>query len=496
MRPLVPSLVIFDCDGVLIDSEIIFGRVLGECLIAADFPTTIDEAMALGFGKNRLTLSAELETRFGRSVPDNFFETMRARIDMVFERELVAIPGIEELLAALPAPRCVASNSHLERVRHMLSLTRLLPLFEPYVFSASQTARGKPAPDLFLFAAGQFGAPPQECLVIEDSAIGVEAAIAAGMPVVGFCGGSHCSNDHAERLLSAGCSRVFARMPDLAAFLCEETMRIIQVSDTHLSPVKPHFADNWAPLAAWIAAQRPDLVIHTGDVTVDGADVETDLRHAAGLMCRLGIRFRAVPGNHDVGDAGHPRQPVNEERLARWRAHFGPDRWVEDAEGFRLIGLDAMLFGSGLSEEAAQEAWLEAAMANASSRRIAWFLHRPLFLESPDESDTGYWAVKPQPRDYHLELVQRYAVALVASGHLHKSHQRTEEGTRYVWAPASSFLVGPEIQPPMPGEKRLGAVLYEINGAGFTADIVDVPGLSPHWIDDVIDEVYPHPAAQ
>src|SRR5229473_171988 len=164
-RPLVPALVIFDCDGVLIDSEVIFGRVLGECLIAADFPTTVEEAMVLGFGKNRLTLAAEVETRFGRTLPDGFFETMRAEVDIAFERELLPIPGIEELLAALQARRCVASNSHLDRVRHALSVTRLLPLFDPHVFSASQIARGKPAPDLFLFAARQFDVPREHCIV-------------------------------------------------------------------------------------------------------------------------------------------------------------------------------------------------------------------------------------------------------------------------------------------------------------------------------------------
>jgi HAD superfamily hydrolase (TIGR01509 family) len=216
----VPALVIFDCDGVLIDSEVIFGRVLGECLIGADFPITMDEAMVLGLGKNNLTLAAEAEARFGRPLPDGFFDGMRARVDAVFARELRPITGIEELLAALSAPRCVASNSRLERVRQALSLTRLLPLFEPHVFSASQVARGKPAPDLLLFAAGQFGAPPEDCIVVEDSAPGVEAAIAAGMPVVGFCGGSHCPGDHADRLLAAGCLQVFARMRDLAGYLC------------------------------------------------------------------------------------------------------------------------------------------------------------------------------------------------------------------------------------------------------------------------------------
>jgi HAD superfamily hydrolase (TIGR01509 family) len=216
----VPALVIFDCDGVLIDSEVIFGRVLGELLVAAEFPITMDEAMVFGLGKNRVTLAAAVEARFGRALPDEFFATMRARVDLAFERELVAIPGIEELLVALEAPRCVASNSHLDRVRHALSVTRLLPLFDPHVFSASQVARGKPAPDLFLFAARRLGAAPADCIVIEDSTTGVEAAIAAGMRVVGFCGGSHCPDDHAQQLLAAGCSRVFPTTFDLAAHLC------------------------------------------------------------------------------------------------------------------------------------------------------------------------------------------------------------------------------------------------------------------------------------
>ena len=90
----------------------------------------------------------------------------------------------------------------------------------PHIFSPSQVERGKPAPDLFLFAAQQFDAPRERCVVVEDSTIGVEAAVAAGMPVIGFCGGGHCPVDHADSLIAAGCSRVFAGMPDLAAFLC------------------------------------------------------------------------------------------------------------------------------------------------------------------------------------------------------------------------------------------------------------------------------------
>lgn len=217
----MPDLVIFDCDGVLLDSEVIFARVLGECLSAAEFPATAEEALLLGFGKNRDTLSAAVAARFGRSLPDGFFEAMRARTALVLERELVAMPGIEALLTALPTARCVASNGHLDRVRERLALTGLLGFFDPHVYSAMQVPAGKPAPDLFLLAASRLGAHPASCIVVDDSVIGVAAAVAAGMPVLGFCGGSHCAGDHARQLIAAGCSRVFARIPDLAAHLCE-----------------------------------------------------------------------------------------------------------------------------------------------------------------------------------------------------------------------------------------------------------------------------------
>lgn len=277
-------------------------------------------------------------------------------------------------------------------------------------------------------------------------------------------------------------------------------MRIIQISDTHLSPEKTHFVDNWPPLAAWIDSQHPDLVIHTGDVSVDGAGLEADLRYSAGLMNAIAARWRAVPGNHDVGEARHRRQPVNAQRLALWKCYFGPDRWIEDigqdGRGWRLIGLDAMLIDSGEPEEGEQAQWLERVMAEAGGRQIAWFLHRPLFVNDADESDTGYWSVKPQARAVLLALVRRYRVALVASGHLHKARNFVRDGTRYIWSPASSFLVGAPIQPDIPGEKRLGAVRYEFGNATFSAEIVDVPSLNRHWLDDVIDEVYPRsPAA-
>jgi 3',5'-cyclic AMP phosphodiesterase CpdA len=268
-------------------------------------------------------------------------------------------------------------------------------------------------------------------------------------------------------------------------------LRVIQISDTHLSRQKSHFAGNWPPLAAWIAAERPDLVIHSGDLTIDGADTEDDLAYCAALLRDLGVTFRAVPGNHDVGDARHRHQPVDGARLARWQRHFGPDRWVEDAEDWRLVGIDAMLIGSGEPQEAEQLAWLDEVMRDGEGRRLAWFLHKPLFLDTPDEADTGYWSVKPESRRPLLELLRRHRVALVASGHLHKARDFIRDGTRFIWSPSSAFLCGPSVQADMPGDKRLGAVSYEFQGANCRGGIVTVPGLAEHWIDNMIEDIYP-----
>jgi 3',5'-cyclic AMP phosphodiesterase CpdA len=268
-------------------------------------------------------------------------------------------------------------------------------------------------------------------------------------------------------------------------------LRVVQISDTHLSPGKRHFEPNWAPLRAWLEARKPDLILHGGDVTVDGADEDEDFRFCAELFSSLPAPVLAVPGNHDVGEPRHPYQPVNAERLERWRRYLGRDYWHRDLERWRLIGLNSQLFGSGDPEEARQLAWLSSTMADAGARRIGWFLHMPLFLEHPAERDMGYWTVKPEPRRPLLDLLARYRVALVASGHVHRAHDCHRDGTRYVWAPSSGFVVGPAMQPAMAGESRLGAVVYRFEGDDVELEIEEVAGLQAYRIDDVIHEVYP-----
>jgi HAD superfamily hydrolase (TIGR01509 family) len=211
--------VIFDCDGVLVDSEVIASRVFAECLAEAGIALSVDEAMAFGVGKSAATLAAAVEAEFGRTLPAGFIEGMRMRVMDAFTSELRPIDGIDRLLTALKPACCVASNSHIDRVRHALATTGLLAHLDPHIYIAAMVARGKPAPDLFLFAAGRHEVEPARCLVVEGSLSGVEAALAAGMLVVGFTGGSHCRAGHAAAMLDAGCRRIFARMDERTDFL-------------------------------------------------------------------------------------------------------------------------------------------------------------------------------------------------------------------------------------------------------------------------------------
>jgi len=213
-----PGLIIFDCDGVLVDSELIDARIRSECFRAEGFEVTLEDLRA-NPGTSPAGLARMIQERFGRPMPEGFMAATRAKIMNAFTDELRAIEGISELLESVTVPICVASNSHPDRVRHSLEVTRLLRFFEPHVYSATMVERAKPAPDLFIFAAERLNTAPADCVVIEDSIHGIMAAQAAGMEVIGFCGGSHCPTGHDERLREAGCKLVFPRMDALGAFL-------------------------------------------------------------------------------------------------------------------------------------------------------------------------------------------------------------------------------------------------------------------------------------
>jgi alkaline phosphatase D len=266
-------------------------------------------------------------------------------------------------------------------------------------------------------------------------------------------------------------------------------MKIIQITDTHFSPEKTHFNGNWAPLLTWIEEQNADLVIHTGDLTVDGADKEHDIAFSLDLMRQVSTPMLIVPGNHDVGHFPDMSQPVNAERLQRWRGIVGGDRFVEDANGWRLVGLNALLLGHEDEEEEAQFEWLRTAFEERNGRRLALFSHKPLFVDEPHEGDTGYWGFRPGQRKRLYDLMAAHDVALFASGHLHWAWQGRHGNTSLVWGPSAAFVID-KLEREMPGERLVGAVVHEF-GEDVTSQIVAVPGMTAHVIDDVIHEVYP-----
>ncbi len=209
------ELVIFDCDGVLIDSEPIANQVLADQLATIGISLPLDEVMRKFIGRTRagcLGLAAEL---LGRDLPKRFAEDWDAALFAAFDRELKPIEGVADLLRGLALPYCVASNSSPERMRVSLKAAGLLPFFASRMFSAADVAAPKPAPDLFLHAAKALGATPARCAVIEDTPTGVRAGVAAGMTVFGYAGGGR-SDSAALRKEGA---RVFGHMKDLTALL-------------------------------------------------------------------------------------------------------------------------------------------------------------------------------------------------------------------------------------------------------------------------------------
>jgi HAD superfamily hydrolase (TIGR01509 family) len=209
------DLVIFDCDGVLVDSELLSCGALVDCLrraaIEIDLETVIDRFLGRSPQAIRDYCAAT-----NHVLPQCFFDELRTAVRAAFAADLTAVTGVAAVLGSLKAPHCVASSSNFDRVTYALELTGLDKLVGDRVFSAEMVRQGKPAPDLFLHAASRMGAAPRRTLVIEDSATGVQAGKAAGMTVWGFVGGSHYRRrDGRAPLMAAGADWVFDRMAEL-----------------------------------------------------------------------------------------------------------------------------------------------------------------------------------------------------------------------------------------------------------------------------------------
>lgn len=215
------DLVIFDCDGVLVDSEIIAARVEAELLTKAGYPIEADEIARLYSGLTFKEIMLRIERESQQLFQASLIDEVEKLIDRRLASEVRAIDGAHEAVATVPAKRCICSNSSSERLRATLVRTRLAPFFEGTVFSSLDTPSGrpKPAPDVFLHAAEVMGADPGRTFVVEDSVHGVAGARAAGMRVIGFTGASHSHPGHADLLTEAGTETVIRRWADFAAVL-------------------------------------------------------------------------------------------------------------------------------------------------------------------------------------------------------------------------------------------------------------------------------------
>jgi beta-phosphoglucomutase-like phosphatase (HAD superfamily) len=197
-------MVIFDCNGVLVDSEPLATTIASQEFMRAGFPLTPDMIARYFTGRRPADMFADVESATGRKLPTGFAASGAESILRRFRSELRPTHHAAYALSWLRGPKCVASSSSLERIHVSLESTGLIRFFEPNLFSASDVRNGKPAPDLLLHAAGKMGVEPGACIVVEDSPVGVTAGVAAGMTVIGFAGASHAGSDTADQLRAAG----------------------------------------------------------------------------------------------------------------------------------------------------------------------------------------------------------------------------------------------------------------------------------------------------
>jgi 3',5'-cyclic AMP phosphodiesterase CpdA len=261
---------------------------------------------------------------------------------------------------------------------------------------------------------------------------------------------------------------------------------VLVVSDTHLAARTPEAVANWERIVDHVTATHPDLVVHLGDLTVDAADDPTQLEPARRLLDTLPVPWRAIPGNHDIGDnpisGGHKEAVITHERRARWIDTIGADWWSADLDGWTLVALDAQLFGSGLDAETEQGAWLDRTLtAIQPGVHVALALHKPLAPSTPErDSAPVYRYVPPAAERWIRKLMAATATPVVISGHVHQYRDIAADDRRYLWAPTSWAVIPDDVQPVI-GAKRCGVLAVDLALDGVVdAVMVEPPGLLQH----------------
>jgi 3',5'-cyclic AMP phosphodiesterase CpdA len=258
---------------------------------------------------------------------------------------------------------------------------------------------------------------------------------------------------------------------------------LTQISDTHLARRLPKLTHNFERVSEYIDATRPDLVVNSGDVVWDGPTGVDDLEFARKLHDALPVPCRYLPGNHDIGDnptqmAAAKSHLVTEKDRHAFIAVFGDDRWRFDAAGWCFIGLNSLVMNSGLVSEAEQFDWLASELAYTGGRPVALFLHKPVYLNTPEDPELEISAIRyvPMPaRRRLLEMLRAVDLRLVASGHVHQRRDYTYRTMRNVWAPSAGFVISDTRQDRI-GVKEVGLVEYRFQPDGFEVRIVKAPG--------------------
>jgi 3',5'-cyclic AMP phosphodiesterase CpdA len=269
--------------------------------------------------------------------------------------------------------------------------------------------------------------------------------------------------------------------------------RLIQISDTHLTRRLTKLTDNFHRLSEYINANRPDLVINSGDIAFDGPTSPGDLDFAKTLHDALPVACRYLPGNHDIGDNPTeidpmPSQQVSEGDRQAFVSVFGDDRWRFEAAGWCFIGLNSLVMNSGLASEAEQFDWLAGELAAASGKPIALFLHKPLYLNAPDDPELKATSIRYVPQPARRRLIEMFRAAdlrLVASGHVHQRRDFTYRHIRQIWAPSAGFIISGARQE-LIGIKEVGLVEYRFRPGSFEVRHVKAPGQVDVDLDELL----------
>jgi 3',5'-cyclic AMP phosphodiesterase CpdA len=253
-------------------------------------------------------------------------------------------------------------------------------------------------------------------------------------------------------------------------------LRIIHVSDSHLSPTHRYFDVNWDAFRDDMRANPPDLLVHGGDLAFNAPVAEADLAHAAGQVAALGLDWLAIPGNHDIGEApaySRLKQPLTAERIAAWRRHVGPQWWLRDAGDWRLIGLDTALMGSDLPEEAEQRDFLEQALATRGGRPVMVFIHMPPFDRDPADPKWSTSVIPFPARGAFLDACASGGVKVINCGHLHIYRRLRHRGMEIVWAPATAMVDVRRGQTQRRRFPRPGYVEWTLDGKRATHRLIE-----------------------